>query len=65
MVPYSLILRNELRQRGQNENQIDIYGPSDQESPENQDIRIRGRQSVARAGGCPLGSGSQCTCTIL
>ena len=43
-----------MRQRGQNENQIGIYGQSDQESQENQenqDIRIRGRQT------CPFGTG--------
>ena len=43
-----------MRQRGQNENQIGIYGPSDQESrenPENKDIGIRGRQT------CPFGTG--------
>ena len=43
-----------MRQRGQNDNQIGIYGPSDQESrenPENKDIGIRGRQT------CPFGTG--------
>ena len=53
--PDSPILRNELRQRGQNANQIGIYGQSDEENPENPetqenpenpenlDIRIFGR----------------------
>ena len=42
-----------MRQRGQNENQIGIYGPSDQETPT---IRMRGRNHGAR-GGCTMGSG--------
>ena len=42
-----------MRQRGQNENQLGIYGPSDQE---NQDIRIRGRNYGARSG-CSFGTG--------
>ena len=42
-----------MRQRGQNENQLGIYGPSDQE---NQDIRIRGRHYGARSG-CSFGTG--------
>ena len=45
-----------MRQRGQNENQIGIYGPSDQENPENQDIRIGGRHHGAR-GHCSMGTG--------
>ena len=51
-----LTLRNELRMRGQNENQIGIYGPSDPKTPENQDIRIRGRHHGAR-GFCLGGTG--------
>ena len=45
-----------MRQRGQNDNQIGIYGPWDQETPGNQDIRIRGRSHGAR-GGCSFGTG--------
>ena len=45
-----------MHQRRQNENQIGIYGPSDPKTPENQDIRIRGRHHGAR-GFCLGGTG--------